>query len=134
GGDFAGDVVLELRRSPPAGGVVEHFSACDWGEGNHGIDGEGLPYGEAEAAFAGGFELLGKDAGVGGCFEDFLGNFAGDLVVAVAVGDAAYEGGDDDLGALAADGEDSVIENAVMAPLGEGFFLRLREAEVDFGA
>jgi len=55
-------------------------------------------------------------------------------VVAVSVGNAADEGGDDDLGALAADGEDGIVEDAVVAPAGEGFFLCFGEAEVDFGA
>jgi len=55
-------------------------------------------------------------------------------VVSVSVGDAADEGGDNDLGALAADCEDGVIEDTVVAPFCEGFFLCLGEAEVDFGA
>jgi len=55
-------------------------------------------------------------------------------MVAVAVGDAADEGGDDDLRALAADGQDSVVEDAVVAPAGEGFLLRFGEAEIDFSA
>ena len=33
-----------------------------------------------------------------------------------------------------ADGEHGVVEDAIMAPLLEGFFLRLGKAEVDFGA
>ena len=131
GGDFAGDVVFEFGGRPFAGGVIEHAFVSDRGEGDHGVDGERLPDGEAEAAFAGRLELLGEDGGVGCGFEDFLRDFAGDLVVAVAVGDAADEGGDDDLGALAADGEDGVVEDAFVAPAGECFFLRFGEAEVD---
>ena len=72
--------------------------------------------------------------GIGGGFEDFLGDLAGDLVLAVAVGDAADKGGDDDLRALAADGEHGVVEHAVVAPSREGFFLSFGEAEVDFSA
>ena len=55
-------------------------------------------------------------------------------MLAVAVGDAADEGGDDDLRALAADGEDCVVEDALVGPLREGFLLRFGEAEVDLGA
>ena len=55
-------------------------------------------------------------------------------MVAVAVSNSADEGGDDDLRALAADGEDGVVENAVVAPTGEGFLLSLREAEVHLSA
>ena len=55
-------------------------------------------------------------------------------MVAVAICNAADEGGDDDLGALAADGEDGVVEDAVVAPAGEGFFLCFGEAEVGFSA
>ena len=85
-------------------------------------------------SFSDGLELLGKDGGVGSGFEDLLRDFAGDLVVAVAVSDAADEGGDDDLGAFAADGEDGVVEHALVAPAGEGFSLSFGEAEVDFRA
>ena len=53
-------------------------------------------------------------------------------MVSVAVGDAADECGDDDLWALAADGQDGVIKDALMTPAGEGFFLSFGEAEVDF--
>ncbi len=55
-------------------------------------------------------------------------------MLAVAVGDVADEGGGDDEGADDADGADGVVEDAVVGPLGEGFFLGLGEAEVDFGA
>jgi hypothetical protein len=90
-----------------------------------------LPDGEAEAAFSDWLKLLGEDGGIGCGFENFLRDFSGDLVVAVAVCNAADEGGDDDLRALAADGEDGVVEDAVVAPASEGFFLRFGEAEVD---
>jgi len=133
-GPLAGDVVFEFGRGPFAGGVVEHFSVFDSGERDHGIDGERLPDGEAKAAFGDGLELLGEDGGVGCGFENLLRDFAGDLVVAVAVCDAADEGGDYDLRAFAADGEDGVVEDAVVAPSGEGFLLRFRKAEVDFCA
>ena len=55
-------------------------------------------------------------------------------MVSVSVGDAADEGGDNDLGALAADCEDSVVKDAVVAPFCEGFLLCFGEAEVDLGA
>ena len=130
---LAGDVVFEFCGRPFAGGVVEHAFLGDGGKGDHGVDGEGLPDGRPRPPSYG-LELLGKDVGVGGGFEDFLRDFAGDLVVAVAVGDAADKGGDDDLRALAADGEDGVVEDAVVAPAGKGFFLSFGEAEVDLGA
>jgi len=128
GDDFASGVVFEFGGGPLAGGVVEHAFLSDGREGDHGVDGEGLPGLEAV------FQLIGKDGGIGGGFEDFLGDFAGDLVVAVAVSDAADEGGDDDLWSLTADGEDGVIEDAVAAPEGEGFLLSFGEAEVGLGA
>ena len=55
-------------------------------------------------------------------------------MLAVAVRNAADEGGDENERALAADGEDGVVEDAVLSPLSEGFFLGLGEAEVGFGA
>ena len=55
-------------------------------------------------------------------------------MLAMAVGDAADEGGDDDLGTLAANGENGVVEDAIVTPLLECFFLRFRESEVDFGS
>ena len=55
-------------------------------------------------------------------------------MVAVAVGDAADKGGDDDLRALAAHGQHGVVEDALVAPFGEGLLLRLGEAEVDLRA
>ena len=76
GDPLAGYVILEFCRSPFACGVIEHSLFSDWGEGDHGVDGEGLPNSEAEAAFAYGLELLGKDGGIGGGFEDFLCDFA----------------------------------------------------------
>ena len=77
---------------------------------------------------------LGEDVGVAGGFEDFLRDLAGDLVLAVAVGDGAGEDGGDDERAVEADGADGVVEDAVVAPLGEGLFLGFGEAEVDLGA
>ena len=55
-------------------------------------------------------------------------------MVAVAVCNAADKGGDDDLRALTADGEDGVVKDAVVSLAGEGFFLRFGKAEVDFRA
>ena len=55
-------------------------------------------------------------------------------MLAVAVGDAADKGGDDDLRALAADGQHGVVEHAVVAPLREGFLLSFGEAEVRLSA
>ena len=51
----------------------------------------------------------------------------------MAVSNAADEGGDDDLGAFAADGQHGVVEDAVVTPAGEGFLLSLGETEVDLG-
>ncbi len=103
---------MEARGGPFAGGVVEHAALGDPGEGSAGVDGQRLPGLQSV------LELIGEDFGIGGGFEDFLRDLAGDLVLAVAVGDAADEGGDDDLGALAADGEHGVIEDAVDGPIG----------------
>ena len=55
-------------------------------------------------------------------------------MLAVAVSDAANEGGGDDERAVEADGADGVVEHAVVGPLGEGFGLGFGEAEVDLGA
>ena len=60
---------------------------------------------------------VGEDGGVGGGFEGFLGDLAGDLVLAVAVGDVADEDGGDDERAVEADGADGVVEDALVAPL-----------------
>ena len=128
GGDFAGDVVDEVRGDVLAGGVVEDAFGVDVGEGDAGVDAEGLP---GEDAFG---DHVGKDFGVGGGEEGFLGDLAGDLVLAVAVRDAADEGGGDDEGADEADGADGVVEDAVVGPLGEGFGLGFGEAEVDLRA
>ncbi len=128
GGDFAGNVVGEAGGDVLAGGVVEDAFAVDVGEGNTGVDLEGLP---GEDAFLDHFR---EDVGVGGGFEGFLGDLAGDLVLAVAVRYVADEGGRDDEGAVDADGADGVVEDAVVGPLGEGFFFSFGEAEVDLGA
>ena len=114
GGDgvdpFAGDVVVEADGGPLAGGVVVHALGAD-GEGGHaGVDLERRPGEEA------GLDLVGEDVGVAGGFEDFLGHFSGDLVLAVAVGDASDEDGGEDQGAVEADGADDVVEDAVVAP------------------
>jgi hypothetical protein len=93
-----------------------------------GVDLERLP---GQDAFGG---ELGEDLGVAGGEEGLLRDLAGDLVLAVAVGDAADPGAGEDEGAVEADGANHVIEHAVMAPLGEGLLFRLGEAEVDLGA
>ena len=123
-GPFAGDVVVEAYRRPLAGGVVVHSFGAD-GEGRHaGIDLERRPGEQA------GLDLIGKDSGVPGGLEDFLRHFAGDLVLAVAVGDAADKDGGEDQGTIEADGADDVVENAVVSPDGERFVEGLGEAEV----
>ena len=128
GRDFSGDVVGEAGGGVLVGGVVEEAFAGDGSSGDAGVDLEGLP---GKDTFGGEF---GEDFGIGGGDEGFLGDLAGDLVLAVAVGDAADEGGGDDEGAEEADGADGVVEDALVGPLGEGFFLGFGEAEVDFGA
>ena len=128
GGDFAGDVIGEARRSVLAGGVVEEALFADGLHGDAGVDAEGLP---GEDAFGGEF---GEDFGVAGGYEGFLGDLARDLVLAVAVGYAADPGAGEDEGAVEADGADYVVEDALVGPLGEGFFLGFGETEVDFGA
>ena len=53
-------------------------------------------------------------------------------MLAVAVGDVAGEDGGDDERAVEANGADGVVEDAVVAPLFEGFFDGLGEAEVGY--
>ena len=120
-----GDVVVEESGDGFAGGVVEHAFGADAGKGDAGVDGERGPGGEAH---------VGEDAGVGGGEKDFLADFAGDLVVAVAVGGSADKGAGEDERAVKADGADGVVEDAVVGPLGEGFFFGFGEAEIDLGA
>ena len=95
---------------------------------NSGVHGQRLPGLQAV------FELLGKDLGVGGGLEGLLRNFAGDLVLAVAVGNSADKGGDDDLRPHLAYRQHCIVEHAVVSPAGEGFLLSFGEAEVRFGA
>ena len=92
------------------------------------IDGQRLPRLQAV------FQLLGKDLGIAGDFERFLRDFAGHLVLAVAVGHAADKRGQDDLRPHHADRQHRVVEHAIVAPLGKRLFLGLREAEVGLGA
>ena len=125
GGGLAGDVVGEAGRDELVGGVVEKALRLDGEAGDAGVDLEGRP---GEDAFAG---ELGEDVGVGGGLEDLLGDLAGDLMLAVPVGDATDEDGGDDERAVEADGTDGVVEDALMGPLAEGFFLGFGEAEVD---
>ena len=68
-------------------------------------------------------ELLGEDLGIAGGLEDLLRNLAGDLMMAVAVGNAAQEGGDNHLRTFAPDGQHRVVEHTLMAPFGKGFLL-----------
>ena len=51
-------------------------------------------------------------------------------MLAVTVGDASDEDGGEDQGTIDADGADDVVEDAIVAPDGEGFFEGLGEAEV----
>ena len=75
-------------------------------------------------------QLIGKDRRVARGLEGLLRDFAGDLMMAVAVGDSANKVGEDDLRTLAAHGQHRVVEYALMAPAGKGLLLRLGEAEV----
>src|SRR6266568_6549731 len=86
---LAGGVVVKLRGRPLAGGIVEHAFLGNGREGSHRVDGQGLPWLEAGNTVLAGVQLLGKYLWVGGGFEDLLCDFAGDLVLSVAVGDAA---------------------------------------------
>jgi hypothetical protein len=56
--------------------------------------------------------------------------FAGNLVVAVSVGNAAYKRGDNHLRPLATDGQHGVVEHAVVAPAGKGFLHGFGKAEI----
>jgi hypothetical protein len=112
-GPFASDVVIEAHRRPLAGGVVIHSLWGD-GEGGHaGIDFERRPGEEA------GLDLIGKDGGVASRLEDFLRHFAGDLVLAMAVGDASDEDSGEDQRTIETDGAHHIVENAVVSPDGE---------------
>ena len=123
-GPLAGNVVIEAHRGPLAGGVVVHTLRSD-GEGrNAGIDFERRPGEKA------GLDLIGKDGGVSGGLEGFLCHFARDLVLAVAVGDAANEDGGEDQGAIEADGANDVVEDALVSPDGQGFLEGLGETEI----
>ena len=70
------------------------------------------------------FKLLGKNLQVAGSLEDLLRNFAGDLVLAVAIGNSAEEGGHNHLRPHLPHGKHCVIENAVVPPLRERLRLR----------
>src|ERR1019366_8827261 len=126
------DVVVELRGRPFSGGVVEHALVGDGRKRNHGVDGERLPGLESGVSVLVGSQLLGENVWVGCRFEYFLRDFAGNLVMAVAIRDAANECGYDDLRPLASHRQHGIVEHAVVSPLCEGLFLRLREAEVSF--
>ena len=52
-------------------------------------------------------------------------------MLAMPIRDAADEDGSDHQGPVEADGADGIVENALVAPLGEGFLFRFGEAEVD---
>ena len=125
GGVLVGDVVVEASGDGLAGGVVEHAFRGDAGEGDAGVDLEWRPGGQAHFR---------EDLGVGGGEEGLLADLAGDLVLAVAVRGAAYEDCREDQWPVEADGSDGIVEDAVVGPLGEGLFLGLGEAEVDFRA
>jgi hypothetical protein len=74
--------------------------------------------------------LIGEDVGVACRFEDFLGHFSGDLVLAVAIGDASDKDGGEDQGTIEADGADDIIEDAIVSPDGEGLIQGFGKAEV----
>jgi len=76
--------------------------------------------------------LFGEDFGIASGFVGLLLDLARNLVLPVAVGHSAHEGCDEDEGTFAADGEDCVVEDALVPPLFKGLFLRFGEAEVGF--
>ncbi len=128
GGGFASDVVGKACRGVLARGVVEETLVRDGEGGDAGIDLQRLP---GEDALRGEF---GEDLGVAGSVEDLLGDLPGDLVLAVAVGDAAEEDGREDQRAVKADRANRVVEDTLVGPLAEGLLLGFGEAEVDLGA
>jgi hypothetical protein len=128
GGGDAGDVVGEVRGDGLAGGVVVEALGRDGEGGDAGVHFERLP---GEDAFGG---EIGEDLGVAGSEEGFLGDFAGDLVLSVAVGDVANPGAGEHQRAEDANGADDIVEDALVGPFAEGFGLGFAEAEVDFGA
>ena len=123
-GPPGGDVVIETHRRPLSGGVVVHAFGADREGGDAGVDLERRPGEEA------GFDLVGEDVGIAGGGKDFLRHFSGDLVLSVAVGDAADEDGGEYKWPIESDGADDVVEDAVVAPDGHGFFQGFGETEV----
>ena len=120
-------VVLEADgKLPVAGGVVVDAFFRDAGEGNAGIDLEWRPGHET------GGDLLGVHLGVGSGVKDLLRHDSCGLVVAVAVRDAACEDGGNDERAGKAHLSDDVAEDAVVAPVFEGFVEGLGEAVVGY--
>jgi len=61
------------------------------------------------------FQLLGKNLGIAGRFENLLRNLAGDLMLAVAVGDAANKSRNDHLWPFTPDSQHSIVEYAFMS-------------------
>src|SRR5262249_43672566 len=80
------------------------------------------------------FELLGKNFGVAGGFEDLLRDLPGYLVLSVSVRDSTDEGRYDDLRTFAPHREHGIVEHAVVSPARKGLFLSLRESEVGLSA
>ena len=125
---LAGDVILEPRRSPFTRRVVEHFSVFDRRKRNHRINSQRMPGLQSV------FQLLWKNLGVAGRIENLLRNLAGDLVLAVAVGNTANKSRNDQLRTLAAHRQNSIVQNAVMSPALERLLLSFGKSEVHFRA
>ena len=119
---------MEARRFRFACRVVKHLAVFDARKRGTRVNGQRLPWLHAE------FELLWKDFGIAGRLECFLRDFAGDLMLAVTVAHRADKRRQHDLRANHAHGKHGVVEHAIVAPLGERLFLRLRKSEIGFGA
>src|SRR5271166_6208680 len=110
------DVIVEAYRRPLLGGIVVNALAGGREERNAGVNLKRRPGTQALR------DLIGKDSGVSGEFEDLLSGFSRDLVMTVPVGDVSGEDGGDDHRTVQSHGADNIVEDAVAPPFLVGFF------------
>ena len=125
---LAGHIIPEPRRSPFARRVVKHLSVFDGRKRNHRVNSQRMPGLQSV------FQLLGKNLGIAGRFENLLRNLAGDLMLAVAVGDAANKSRNDHLWPFTPDSQHSIVEYAFMSPALERLLLSFGKSEVHLSA
>ena len=104
---------MKSRRRPLAGCVVEDAFGSDRRKWGPRIDGQRLPGLQSI------LQLIGKHVGIAGCLECLLRNFAGNLVMAVAVRDAADKRGNNHLRPDAPHCQHRVVEHALVSPFGK---------------